>query len=151
MRTYDMLMKSAKFTAAQNKSENGEYVNAVAELVKICEQEGFIPTYYVDGPKDRVDETLADMQKYTDTLVREEMHLGDRIEAAIIEIQKSNANEADLTTDDGEDDEDFEMEDLEELKDEDFEEHYEFLEDEEEEDAAIMQELVGEDEDNGIK
>jgi len=86
MRTYDMLMKSAKFTAAQNKNENGEYVNAVGELVRICEQEGFIPKYYVDSPKDHVDETLKDMQKYTDTLVREEMHLGDRIEQAIIEI-----------------------------------------------------------------
>lgn len=151
MRTYDMLMKSAKFTAAQNKNESGEYVNAVAELVKICEQEGFIPSYYVDGPKDKVDETLLDMHKYTDTLVREEMHLGDRIEAAIIEIQKSNANEADLTTDEGDEDSDLDMEELEELKDEDFEEHYDFLEDEEEDDAAVMRELIGEDEDNGPK
>lgn len=143
MRTYDMLMKSAKFTAAQNKNENGEYVNAVGELVRICEQEGFIPKYYVDSPKDHVDETLKDMQKYTDTLVREEMHLGDRIEQAIIEIQKSNANEADLTTDD-DDDEELDIEDLEELKDEDFENHFDFLEEQEEEDAEWMQSLTDE-------
>jgi hypothetical protein len=36
-RVYDNLMKSGKFTAAQNKAESGEYVNSVSELVTLCE------------------------------------------------------------------------------------------------------------------
>ena len=36
-RTYDMLMKSAKFTPAQNKQENGEFVDSLSELVRIAE------------------------------------------------------------------------------------------------------------------
>jgi hypothetical protein len=48
-------MKSGKFTAAQNKAENGEYVDSVGELVMMCEKDGFIPRYYVDEPNDKVD------------------------------------------------------------------------------------------------
>ena len=45
IKMYDMLMKSGKFTASQNKAENGEYVDSVAELVAICEKDGFIPRF----------------------------------------------------------------------------------------------------------
>ena len=53
IKMYDMLMKSGKFTASQNKAENGEYVDSVSELVAICEKDGFIPRYYTDGPQGR--------------------------------------------------------------------------------------------------
>ncbi|MBO7079835.1 MAG: hypothetical protein J6W64_08525 [Bacilli bacterium] len=46
-KVYDSLMKSGKFTAAQNKAESGEYVDSVGELVMVCEEDGFIPRYYV--------------------------------------------------------------------------------------------------------
>jgi predicted ABC-type ATPase len=61
IKMYDVLMKSGKFTAAQNKAENGEAVDSIAELVAMCEQEGFIPRYYTDGPQDKVDRTLQDL------------------------------------------------------------------------------------------
>ena len=60
VKMYDMLMKSGKFTASQNKAENGEYVDLIAELVAMCEKDGFIPRYYTDGPQDKVDRTLQD-------------------------------------------------------------------------------------------
>ncbi len=47
-KVYDSLMKSAKFTAAQNKAESGEYVSAIDEFILMCEREGFIPRFYVD-------------------------------------------------------------------------------------------------------
>jgi len=47
-KVYDQLMKSGKFTAAQNKADSGEYVDSISELVEICETEGFIPRYYID-------------------------------------------------------------------------------------------------------
>jgi len=36
-KVYDSLMKSGKFTAAQNKAEKGEFVDSVGELVALCE------------------------------------------------------------------------------------------------------------------
>jgi len=62
---YDTLMKSGKFTAAQNKAESGEYVDCVCDIVTICETEGFIPRFYIDKPNDKVDRTLQDIQTYT--------------------------------------------------------------------------------------
>jgi hypothetical protein len=47
---YDSLMKQGKWTAQQNKAEKGEYVDSISELVAICEADGFIPRFYVDGP-----------------------------------------------------------------------------------------------------
>jgi hypothetical protein len=58
IKMYDSLMKSGKFTAAQNKGENGDYIDSVSELVAMCEKDGFIPRYYVDGPQDKVDRTI---------------------------------------------------------------------------------------------
>jgi hypothetical protein len=55
---YDMLMKSGRFTAAQNKEANGEFLDSISELVVICEKQGFIPRYYIDSPKDKVDRVL---------------------------------------------------------------------------------------------
>jgi len=64
-KTYDMLMKSGNFTAVQNKSAQGEFVDSIGEIVALCEKEGFIPRYYTTSPQDQVDFTLRDMQRYT--------------------------------------------------------------------------------------
>ena len=103
-------MKSGKFTASQNKAENGEYVDSVAELVAICEKDGFIPRYYTDGPQDKVDRTLQDLQKYTRTLVTEEMNLGNLIENAVKQIQIDKEKEALRDADAAGDDDAFEAE-----------------------------------------
>jgi hypothetical protein len=58
VKMYDMLMKSGKFTAAQNKAEKGEFVDSFSELFAICEKDGFVPRYYTDGPQDKVDRTI---------------------------------------------------------------------------------------------
>ena len=133
-KVYDTLMKSAKFTAAQNKAESGEFVNAVSELVLLCEQQGFIPRYYTDGPQDKVDRTLEDLRGYTHTLVTEELNLGTLIEGAIKKIQVEAEREALLDDDDAEYDEDeiFEIQPEQLLADEDFADYVHFIE----EDAA---------------
>lgn len=100
---YDALMKSGKWTAAQNKAEKGEYVDSIGELVAVCETDGFIPRFYVDGPQDKVDRVIQDMQEYTRTLITEEMHLGSLIEKAVKQIEEDKANDVDLE-DDGDDD-----------------------------------------------
>jgi polyhydroxyalkanoate synthesis regulator phasin len=47
-KVYDALMKSGKFTAAQNKSESGEVVDSVGELIEMCEKQGYIERFYVE-------------------------------------------------------------------------------------------------------
>ena len=100
-RMYDMMNKSAKFTAASNKVEKEEYIGSVGELVAICEKEGFIPRYHNDEQKDIVDKTLEDMNNYVEKLISNEMNLSDLVEAAIqmiaIEEAKQNSEEDELT------------------------------------------------------
>ena len=94
IKMYDMMMKSGKFTALQNKNEKGEALDSVSEIVALCEKDGFIPRYYVDGPQDKVDRTLQDLQKYTRSLITEEMNLGNLIEQAVKQIQADKEKEA---------------------------------------------------------
>ena len=92
-KVYDALMKSGKFTAAQNKAENGEFVDSVGELIAICEKDGYIEKFYVDGPKDKVDITIQDMQRYTRRLVEEETNLNELLQTAIERNAKEDAEE----------------------------------------------------------
>ena len=133
VKMYDGLMKSGKFTAAQNKAESGEYVDSVSELVAICETDGFIPRYYVDEPKDKVDRVLQDLQNYTHSLVTEEMNLGNLIENAVkqIELDKEKEAQGDAEAADDEDLLDnllFSDEAESVIKDEDFETFYNYEE-----------------------
>ena len=104
----------------------------------MCETEGFIPRYYTDGPKDRVDETLQDLKNYTHTLVTEEMNLGNLIEGAIKKMQEEENKEEDQDIE-----EDLTMEEIDHLKDEDLIEYNDFLEEESEIDAQTLRNLEG--------
>ena len=140
-KVYDSLMKSGKFTAQQNK-EDGEFVDAIGQLVEICEKEGFIPRYYIDKPNDRVDETLADMKSYTKTLVYEELNLGNLIEQSI----KTMLNEENKEEDEDIEEEIMTLEEVDQLKDEDFEQHADFLEELQELDEEYMRSIIGDEE-----
>lgn len=138
IKMYDSLMKSGKFTAAQNKAESGEYVDSIGELVAICEKEGFIPRYYVSEPNDKVDQTIEDLKLYTKTLITEETNLGSLIEEAVKNNQKED--EASLLEDDSDADEsDNAVRELEEeLRDDDFEDYNDFIDNEETSDADLL-------------
>lgn len=148
IKMYDMLMKSGKFTASQNKAENGEYVDSIAELVAMCEKDGFIPRYYTDGPQDKVDRTLQDFQKYTRTLVTEEMNLGNLIEQAVKQIQLDKEKEALRDADAAGDDDAFEAELFDEdnsyLEDEDFQQLKQMIESDTEDDEDFLASLIDE-------
>ena len=139
-KVYDSLMKSGKFTAAQNKSESGEFIDSISELVELCEKEGFIPRYYTETPMDKVDETLADLKGYTRSLVIEEMNLGNLIENAVKEMARQESKEEDEDTED-----DLDIEEIEALKDEDFESYNDFLEEEISADSNLMSSIGQED------
>lgn len=133
---YDMLMKSGKFTAAQNKADNGEFLNSISEFVVLCEKEGFIPRYYTEGPKDRVDETILDLKDYTHSLVVEEMNLGNLIENAVKQMAIEESKEEDEDVE-----EELSFEEIEALKDEDFEEYGDFIEEQEEDDEEMLRQI----------
>lgn len=137
-KVYDQLMKSGKFTAAQNKAEKGEYVDSVGELVMLCEKDGFIPRYYIGEPNDKVDQTIIDMKRYTKTLITEETNLGNLIEEALKNIQKEDA--ASNIDEDGINisDEDIFEELEEQIHDQDFEDYNEFLDNEAADDETLL-------------
>lgn len=138
VKMYDGLMKSGKFTAAQNKADNGEFLDSISELVVICEKQGFIERYYTDGPKDRVDETIQDLKEYTHSLVVEEMNLGNLIENAVKQMAAEEAKEEDEDIED----EEITLEQLDVLRDEDFSEFYDMVDEEVEEDAEMIRKIM---------
>lgn len=143
-RVYDSLRKSAKFTAAQNKGENADYVDSIGELVAMCEREGgFIPRWVTDVPQDKVDYALQDMNKYVYNLVTKDLGFGQQIENYIkkIELEKEaekamNESEDGLTVD---------------LEDEDIGEYYEDLAEQIDQDNNIKLEINKEEENSGTK
>lgn len=144
-RAYDSLMKSGRFTAAQNKDEGGEYVDSVGELVAICEREGFIPRYYTDEPQDKVDRTLQDLEQYTRTLIKEETNLDNLVNAAIKDIALDKERESHIDADDNgqiqdEETQLFDYENVPSLTLDDQEEFSRALEEDKRSDEAIFEE-----------
>ena len=138
-RVYNELMKSGKFTAAQNKAETGEFVDSVGELIELCEKEGYIERYYIEKPNDKVDFTIQDMQRYTRTLIEEETNLSNMIEMALKQNAKEDEDEKNQLDAHIVDDADLSIEELEKsLKDEDFEDFEEFKENEINNDSVNM-------------
>ena len=131
-RVYDSLRKSAKFTAAQNKEQNEDFVDSIGELVAMCEKEGgFIPRFATNIPQDKVDATLEDMNKYVYKLVTQDLGFGRQIEDALkkIQIQKEIEEDEDALTS---------IEDSVELEDEDYESFFKDIEDQREQDEQKM-------------
>ena len=138
-KVYNDLMKSGKFTAAQNKAESGEFVDSIGELIEMCEKQGYIERYSIESPKDRVDLTIADMQRYTRTLVEEETNLTLMVEKALRDIEKEDKDNAENTEDSIVDDLIVDLSDIEKtIKDSDFTEFDEFLEEEAAADAEFL-------------
>ena len=146
---YDSLMKSGKFTAAQNKGENGDAVDSISELVMMCEKDGFIPRYYVDQPKDKVDRVLQDLQNYTKSLITEETNIGNLIENAVKQIEEDKRREAETDADAASDEDILEdalfNDDLNYIADGEFEEFTNFEDSLDQADADLLQNLTDED------
>ena len=129
----DTLRKSANFTAAQNKKDNGNFVDSIGELVAFCEAEGhFIPRFVTDIPQDKVDLTLKDMNNYVYNLVTKDLGFGQQIETYLkkIELEKEMEESLDEL---GEEDE--EVSDVEKVA-----EYYEKLDKEQESDSQLTPE-----------
>lgn len=130
-RVYDAMMKSAKFTEAQNKEGKGNFIDSISELVAFCEKKengGKIEPYKIDVPLDIVDKVINDLKEYNKTLIYEDKSLAQEIEqylkkrAALeqIKFDKEEARKKGL--------------DYVEINDEDFQADMERIEQEREED-----------------
>lgn len=139
-RVYDNLMKSAKFTASQIKSESGDFVDSVGELVAMAEESGEIPQFYQDTPNDKIDAILDDTRRYLYKLVDGEQGLGLLIENAAKQLQDQEEKLG--YSDSGEDDpvleEDMIAPEDEVITDLDFEEFSKFIEDEQNKDEGSI-------------
>ena len=80
-RVLDSMRKSAKFTAAQNKDEKGDFVDCVGNLVAYCEEQGGrIPRYQIEENYDIIDKVIKDLKEYTKSLVYADTSLARQIE-----------------------------------------------------------------------
>lgn len=125
----ESLRKTAKFTAAQNKEKQEDYLDSIGELVVMCEKEGFIPRFATDIPQDKVDITLKDMQNYTKKLITQDLGFGQQIEDALkkIQIQKEMNEKADAAEPD-------------QLNSQDYENYFNEIEEQKEKDIEVLNE-----------
>ena len=94
-KVYDAQMKSSKFTAAQNKDEKTKQFDAIGELVAYCEKtKGAIPEYVIDTPLDIVDKVTDDLQTYTRNLITSDSGLAQQIEEYIKKRERADEQRA---------------------------------------------------------
>ena len=80
-RVYDSMMKSAKFTEAQNKEKDGNAIDSASALVDFVEaHSGEIPRYVCDQPQDVIDKIILDLKNYNKSLIYEDKSLAQQIE-----------------------------------------------------------------------
>ena len=53
--------------------------------------DGFIPKYYADGPQDKADRLLQDLERYTANLVTNESNLTTMMERAVVQMNEEEA------------------------------------------------------------
>lgn len=142
-RVYDSLLKSGRFSAAQIKAEKNEEIDSIGELVVLCEKQGFIPKYYTDGPQDKVDWVIKDMQKYTCDLVKGESNLETMFANAQKQIEEEQER-IKIAAEMGEDLEEteeaklFNYHEQQEITEEDYVEMADFLDEEKKKDMELI-------------
>ena len=80
-RVYDSMMKSAKFTEAQNKDKEGNAIDSASAIVDFVEaHSGVIPRYECKQPQDIIDKIILDLKNYNKSLIYEDKSLAQEIE-----------------------------------------------------------------------
>ena len=83
--SYDKLVKVAEFTPKNVKNAND--FETISELVRWLEKRGFKNQYYDDVTRDVVDETIKNIQNWTQRLYTNESNIGDEITQRIQSLQ----------------------------------------------------------------
>lgn len=95
-RASDLLRKSAKFTAAQNKQKDNEFIDSVGQLVSYCQKNGGeIPRIDITVSRDIVDDIIKDLKRYTKSLVQEDPALKREIEDYLKKLKNNEQQKKD--------------------------------------------------------
>ena len=95
-RVYDILRKSAKFTAAQNKEDKNQFIDSVGQLVAYCQKNGGqIPRHEIKVPYDILDKIIDDLKEYNRSLVYQDTALARQIQDYIKEARAAASNKKD--------------------------------------------------------
>lgn len=135
------MMKSAKFTEAQNKEGKSDFVDSVGQLVAYCEREGGqIPKYEIKVDHDVVDTIIRDLKEYNKSLIYEDKSLAQEIEQYLKNREAAEAMKRDRM--------EARMRGMNEVEvsDEDFRNFQDTIAADQEEDADMYQEDWGEEE-----
>ena len=95
-RVSDTLRKSAKFTAAQNKEKDNEFIDSVGQLVSYCQKNGGqIPRIDITVERDIVDQIINDLKRYTKSLVEQDPALKRQIEDYLKKVKNNQQQKKD--------------------------------------------------------
>ena len=95
-RVYDAMMKSARFTEAQNKEKEGEYIDSASAIVDFVEgKSGAIPRYECKESQDLIDQIIIDLKAYNKSLIYEDKSLAQQIEKYLQDRRNSEAMKKD--------------------------------------------------------
>ena len=90
-RVYDSMMKSAKFTEAQNKDKDSDNIDSASAIVDFVEaHSGEIPRYHCNEPQDIIDQIIIDLKAYNKSLIYEDKSLAQEIEKYLQDKQISD-------------------------------------------------------------
>lgn len=84
--SYDKLVKVAEFTPKNVK--NASDFETISELVRWLEKRGFKNQYYDDVTRDVVDETIKNIQNWTQRLYTNESNVGDEVTQRIQALER---------------------------------------------------------------
>jgi hypothetical protein len=93
--SYDKLMKSGGFTT-ENVRNMSDF-ESIGELVSYLEKTGWRNPYYDGAPKDVVDTTMSNMQKYVHRLIMGESSLKDQVEQRLTTLGINGIGSLDLS------------------------------------------------------
>ena len=80
-KVYDNLMKSAKFTEAQNRDKDSNNIDSASAIVDFVQSHsGQIPRLHIDQPQDIVDQIIFDLKTYNRNLIYQDKSLAREIE-----------------------------------------------------------------------
>jgi len=85
------MMKSAKFTEAQNKDKDSDNIDSASAIVDFVEaHSGEIPRYHCNEPQDIIDQIIIDLKAYNKSLIYEDKSLAQEIEKYLQDKQISD-------------------------------------------------------------
>lgn len=96
-RSYDALMKSAKFTEAQRKEERSGEFDSVGQVVYFAEKyKGAIPRHDILSTYDGIDEKMDNLKRYNRDLIMNDTSLAQMIENYIMRREAAEGQKQDL-------------------------------------------------------